>query len=157
MAKELLNDKTLRNTKPDAKIKRLTDGDGLYILLRPDGGKWWRFDYIHQGKRKTLSLGTYPDTGLKDARDKADEARAQLTNGIDPSDTRKQAKQASQVDDENAKRKAAGLPILNSFEHAARDWLASIAHKTRDITHKKRLFGLSGTFSLQSVINPWWT
>lgn len=136
MAKQLLNDITLRNAKPDA--KRLTDGDGLYILLRPDGGKWWRFDYTHQGKRKTLSLGTYPDTGLKDARGKANEARAQLASGIDPSDIRKQAKQAVQADTENAERKAAGLPILNSFEHAARDWLASIAHKTRDITHQKK-------------------
>lgn len=72
------------------------------------------------------------------ARRKAEEARAQIANGIDPSEARKQDKQATQVDAENAQRKAAGLPILNSFEHAARDWLASIEHLTSATTLIKK-------------------
>ena len=71
-------------------------------------------------------------------RRKAEEARAQIANGIDPSEAKKQSKQAGQVDAENAKRKAAGLPILGSFEHAARDWLASIEHLTGETTHIKK-------------------
>ena len=75
---------------------------------------------------------------LDKARRKAEEARAQIANGIDPSEAKKQSKQAGQVDAENAKRKAAGLPILNSFEHAARDWLKSIEHLTGATTHIKK-------------------
>ncbi|MGJ0491723.1 Arm DNA-binding domain-containing protein [Methylobacter sp.] len=122
MAKQKLTDTTLRNTKPEAKDKRLTDGDGLYLLVKSNGAKWWRFDYSFQGKRKTISLGVYPTIGLADARRKADEARTNVANDIDPSDTRKAIKAAQQLVAENEKRLDAGLPIINSFEHVAREW-----------------------------------
>ena len=64
MAKELLKDVVIRNIKPADKTQRLNDGDGLYLLIIPDGAKWWRFDYSIKSKRKTLSLGVYPVTGL---------------------------------------------------------------------------------------------
>ena len=57
MAKELLSDVTLRNAKPDIKDKRLNDGGGLYLLIKPTGAKWWRFDYTFERNRKTLSVG----------------------------------------------------------------------------------------------------
>jgi len=88
MAKKLLLDVTLRNAKPDVKDKRLNDGEGLYLLIKPNGAKWWRFDYSFAGKRKTLSLGVYPKTTLTDARRKATDAQNKVANGIDPSDTR---------------------------------------------------------------------
>lgn len=139
MAKESLLDVTVRNAKPGAKDKRLNDGCGLYLLIKPDGAKWWRFDYSIDGKRKTLSLGVYPVTGLADARRKVKDARIQISNGIDPSNTRKESKASKRLAAENAKRVDAGLPILNSFEHVARDWLASTLHTVRDITHNKKI------------------
>ena len=60
MAKELLTDVTIRNTKPTDKGLRLNDGGGgLYMLVKKNGAKWWRFDYTFNKKRKTLSLGVY--------------------------------------------------------------------------------------------------
>lgn len=122
MAKELLKDVTIRNTKPADKDQRLNDGNGLYVLVKPNGAKWWRFDYTFKGKRKTLSVGVYPATGLADARRKANEARNQISNGIDPSDTRKETKAAQQLAIENENRLDAGLTVINSFEHIAREW-----------------------------------
>ena len=94
MAKQLLKDTVIKNIKPGDKDTRLNDGNGLYLLVKPEGAKWWRFDYSIDGKRKTLSLGVYPVTGLSDARRKADEARIQISNRHDPSRTRKDAKAA---------------------------------------------------------------
>ena len=139
MAKELLTDTTFRNAKPEDKDKRLNDGGGLYMLIKPNGAKWWRFDYTVKGKRKTLSVGVYPATGLADARRKAQEARVNVANGIDPSAIRKDIKTDRKLTAENEKRLDLGLPIINSFEHIARDWLASIAHKVRDVTHQKKI------------------
>jgi len=139
MAEKLLTDPTIKNAKPDVKDKRLNDGGGLYLLIKPNGAKWWRFDYSFEGKRKTLSLGVYPATGLADARRKAEEARTNIANGTDPSNTRKTTKVAKQLAIENEKRLDAGLPIINSFEHVAREWLNSISHIVRDITHQKKI------------------
>lgn len=81
-----LSDTAIRKAKPADKPLKLTDGDGLYLLLTPTGSRWWRWDYRRPitAKRNTLSLGTYPDTGLADARAKRDEARKLLASGIDP-------------------------------------------------------------------------
>jgi integrase len=139
MAKELLKPATISNASPSDKDKRLNDGNGLYLLIKTSGAKWWRLDYSIHGNRKTLSLGVYPATGLAAARRKAEDARAKIANGIDPSDIRKEAKAAKKVEAENQKRLDAGLPILNSFEHVAREWLASIAHTVTDKTHEKKV------------------
>jgi hypothetical protein len=104
MAKELLTDVTVRNAKPGDKDKRLNDGGGLYVLIKPSGAKWWRFDYSIEGRRKTLSLGVYPVTGLADARRKAEDARKQISNDTDPSNTRKEVKAAKQLAAENESR-----------------------------------------------------
>ena len=84
MAKAILFDVTIRNAKPTEKEQRLNDG-GLYLLIKPNGAKWWRFDYTIESKRKTLSLGVYPKTSLTDARKKATTAANKVANGIDPS------------------------------------------------------------------------
>lgn len=127
MAKHLIpGDTTIRNIKPGDPRKRLNDGDGLYLLLFVKGGSHgWRFDYSHGGRRKTLSLGTYPDTGLALARRKADEARKLLAEGTDPSAARK-ATRAEQVAEIEAERRAdQGLPPAGSFEAVAREWMAT--------------------------------
>jgi len=106
-----LSDTAIRNARPGATRRRLTDGAGLYLWLNPDGSRWWRLDYRHDGKRKTLSMGTYPATGLAAARAKRDAARALLAAGVDPGAQRKAEKAAG-------KERAA-----NSFEAIAREWL----------------------------------
>ena len=141
MAKELLTDVTVRNAKPIDKDLRLNDGSGLYLLLKSNGAKWWRFDYTINGKRKTLSLGTYPFTTLKYVRNKADEARNYVANGIDPSDTRKTVKAQQQVTAENTKRLDAGLPLIDSFQALALEWFdKKMLDKSE--SHQKRTKGL---------------
>ena len=68
----MLTDTAIRKAKPGDKPMRLADGGGLYLLLRPDGARWWRWDYRRPvtGKRNTLSVGTYPDVSLAEARER---------------------------------------------------------------------------------------
>ncbi len=90
------------------------------------GAHGWRFDYTVNGRRKLLSLGTYPDTGLSLGRKKTDEGRRQVSEGTDPSDVRKAAKVAA-VSKRAAEVLAdAGLPPVDSFEALAREWLSTV-------------------------------
>jgi len=106
-----LTDTAIRKAKPADKPYKLADERGLYLLVQPTGAKWWRFDYRFARRRKTLSMGTYPDTGLADARERRDEARKLVQAGSDPGEQRKAEKAAG------AERSA------NSFEVIAREWL----------------------------------
>jgi hypothetical protein len=81
----MLTDTQIRNAKPAARPVRLYDDRGLYLEVSPKGGKWWRLKYSFEGKARLLSLGTYPDTGLKAVRDKRDQARRLIAQGVDPS------------------------------------------------------------------------
>jgi integrase len=109
--KRILTDTTVRNAKPkpDGKPAKHTDGGGLYLLVNGTG-KYWRYNYIHGGKQKTLAVGVYPDTSLKQARDAHDNARKLLAQGIDPSAHKQEAKAAQLALSEN------------SFELVAREW-----------------------------------
>ena len=107
-----LTDTAIRSAKAPEKPVKLTDGGGLYLLLKPNGSRWWRFDYRFAGKRKTLSMGVYPDVSLKDARNRRDEARKLLAADIDPGENRK------------AKKTAQTEQAANSFEVVAREWFA---------------------------------
>src|SRR6266851_6817247 len=106
-----LTDIAVRNLKPSAKPSRFFDERGLYVEVSPSGGKWWRLKYRFGGKEKRLSLGVYPDVGLKDARERRDRSRKLIADGIDPAENRKALKSARVS-------KAA-----NSFEVVAREWL----------------------------------
>lgn len=110
-----LTDTAIRNAKPGEKPAKIFDERGLFLLVTPAGGKWWRLRYKFGGKEKLLSLGTYPDTGLKDARTRRDDARKLLADGVDPGENRKAVKAARQ-------ERAA-----NSFEVVAREWYAKQA------------------------------
>lgn len=121
-----LSDTTIRTAKPQAKPLKLSDGGGLFLLVTPAGGKWWRYSYRFDGKQKTLSLGTYPDTGLKDAREKHGEARKLLAKGNDPGEARKAIKTAREGN------------AANSFEAIAREWLASHM-KNKAASYKDRV------------------
>lgn len=90
-----LSDTAIKNTKPTVKPYKMPDEKGMYLLVNPNGGKYFRLDYRFAGKRKTLALGVYPDTSLKQARDKRDTAKKQIADGIDPGLTRKIEKAGS--------------------------------------------------------------
>jgi integrase len=124
MARHLISsDLKLKAIRPGDPRKRISDGEGLYLLLFVNGGSHgWRFSYSFHGKRKLLSMGTYPATGLALARKKAEEARQTLAEGIDPSRKRKDTKAALRAEWAAEERLAKGLPPLNSFEALARDW-----------------------------------
>jgi hypothetical protein len=107
-----LTDISIRSAKPIGKPFKMFDERGLFLLVSPAGGKWWRMNYRSDGKQKTLSMGVYPDVSLKDARDRRDEARKLIAKGIDPGAHRKAAKSA------RVERAA------NSFEVVAREWFA---------------------------------
>ena len=96
-----LTDTAINKAKPKDKDYQLSDGGGLSLLITKDGGKWWRFNYISpiDGKRKLISFGTYPDVTLLKARGLRNDARQKIKDGIDPSNERKEAKQAQKQDD----------------------------------------------------------
>lgn len=105
-----LNELKCKNAKPSDKIQKLSDEKGMYLQVNPSGGKTWQLKYRFEGKEKKLAIGSYPETSLKEARDKRDDARKQLQNGIDPSAAKKQAKIKRQLDNQN------------SFEAVAKEW-----------------------------------
>jgi integrase len=143
MATHLLTDAALRRAKPSERLQRLRDGDGLYLLLRPDGKRWWRFDYRYDGKDKTLSLGVYPDVTLARARERADAIRQQLLDGIDPSAARKAS---AQVPDPSGP--AATPP--DAFEVVAREWLQRVHALKVTAGHAERT-----RLRLEQNIFPW--
>jgi len=130
-------DVTIKNAKPKPSMFRLNDGDGLYVLIKPDGAKWWRLDYSIGGKRKTISLGVYPDTTLSAARKNANEARELVAAGTDPSNVRKAAKLEQVKLLEAERRIDAGLPVAGSFEEIAREWATVPTDKRSDAQTEK--------------------
>jgi integrase len=108
----MLSNLLIKNTKPQAKTMRLSDGRGMYLEISPSGGKWWRFKYRIDGKEKRISLGVYPDVGLAEARDKREAARKLVAAGIDPAGHRMAEKVALEESTEN------------TFEAIAREWFA---------------------------------
>ncbi|EAA7390821.1 integrase arm-type DNA-binding domain-containing protein [Salmonella enterica] len=107
-----LSDVKVRSAKPETKAYKLTDGDGMVLLVHPNGSKYWRLRYRFGGKEKMLALGKYPEVSLADARARRDEARKLLANGVDPSENKKAVK----VEQEQE---------AITFEVVARDWHAS--------------------------------
>ena len=110
-----LTDTTVRNAKPGEKPYKLFDERGLFLLVTPSGGKWWRLKYRFNDKEKLLALGVYPDVSLKDARERRDGNRKLVANGVDPSENRK------------AQKSACADRAANSFEVITREWYAKHA------------------------------
>lgn len=113
----VLSDAQCRNASSDGKLRKLPDSGGLYLWVYPDGRKYWRFRYWQDGKEKGLSLGTYPEVGLKAAREQCEDARQKLRSGLDPSQERKLAKLTAK------------LARSTTFEAIAREWHEARKHK----------------------------
>jgi len=109
-----LSDAKARNAKPRPKPYKMSDGEGLFLVVMPSGSKYWRLKYFFQGKEKLLALGVYPEITLADARHRRAEARKVLAAGNDPGEAKKEAK------------RLAVLKAENTFEAVAREW-----HETR--------------------------
>ncbi len=105
-----LSDAAVRNAKAKTKPYKMSDGDGLFLLVMPSGSKYWRLKYFFAGKEKLLALGVYPDVTLTDARERRAQARKVLAAGTDPGEAKKEAKRL--LIDRQA----------HTFEAVARDW-----------------------------------
>ncbi len=140
MALTIIQVNALRGSlRPDGKqVKKaykVSDAGGLYIEVTPKGGKRWRFKYRFNNKEKLLSLGIYPDIGLKEARERRDSYRNQIANGTDPAETRKAERQS--------------IGDQNSFEVIAREWFSKFSVDW-STDHAKRSLG-----RLEKDIFPW--
>ena len=132
-----LSDTAIRALKSVERNLKVADGQGLFLLVTPSGGRWWRLKYRFDGKEKLLSLGTYPDVGLKAAREQRDEARRLLASGIDPAENRK------------IQKSARALRAANSFEVIAREWFAKYSPNWAE-THSTKIIR-----RLENDLFPW--
>ncbi|ENG4540791.1 tyrosine-type recombinase/integrase [Salmonella enterica subsp. enterica serovar Panama] len=105
-----LTARQISTAKPTEKPYKLSDGGGLYLLVNPNGSRYWRMKYRYAGKEKLLSIGVYPDVTLAEARDKRTQAKRILAAGDDPSEVKQ------------AEREAKNLAVNNSFELLALEW-----------------------------------
>lgn len=106
----MLTDAKVRTAKPQGKPYKFSDSGGLFLLITPEGSKYWRLKYRFEGKEKLLAIGVYPDISLAEARDKKDQAKKQIANGIDPSVFKKASKQTVK------------MAVEGNFEFVAREW-----------------------------------
>lgn len=114
-----LTDTEIKKSKPTDKQYKLSDGGGLCLIITPKGSKYFRFDYSFNGKRKSISFGTYPSTTLKEARDRRTESKKLIKEGIDPSQKRKLEKN------------------VETFESVSNKWLAHSKTDWEDVTYNK--------------------
>ncbi len=112
-----LNARQVDTAKPKDKPYKLADGGGLYLLVNPNGARYWRIKYRVAGKEKLLALGVYPDVTLADARAKRDEAKRGIAGGIDPSEAKREEKIARE------------LNVRNTFQEIACEWHSSKLYK----------------------------
>lgn len=132
-----LSDAAIRSAKPTDKPYKLPDEKGLFLLVHPNGSRYWRHKYRFNGKEKVLAHGVYPEVGLKEARQARDDARKLLAQGIDPGEQRKAMKHARQD------------LAANSFEVIAREWFAK--HRpTWAPNHASKILG-----RLENDVFPW--
>lgn len=110
-----LTDLQVSKAKPQEKQVTLFDGGGLFLLVTPTGGKLWRLKYRFAGKERLISFGAYPTVSLTDARQRREDAKKLIFNGIDPGDIKK------------AQKAAQGEQAANTFEVVAREWHSKFA------------------------------
>lgn len=122
-----LTAKEVQNLKPPQKQTKHFDGGGLYLLIKSTGQKYWRLKYQYNGKEKNLALGVYPDISLKEAREKRQQAKALLKQGIDPQAERKDTKHQQETQH------------LDCFEAQAREWYEAQKSAWKSAKHTKQV------------------
>lgn len=132
-----LSDTGIKALKAGPKPQKHFDSAGLFLLVAPNGGKWWRFKYRFGGKEKLISFGTYPEVPLKDARNERDQARKDVAAGIDPGVKRKAQKDSKNIQAEN------------SFEVIAREWFTKY-EKSWVTSHSSKIIR-----RLERDVFPW--
>lgn len=144
-----LSDAKARNAKPRTSPYKLTDGEGLFLVIMPSGSKYWRLRYFFAGKEKLLALGVYPHVSLTDARERRTQAQKQLANGVDPGEAKKEAKRLET------------LRSADTFEAVAREWLEKRKHelavKTTDlmlVRFKRHIFPKLGHSPVAKITAP---
>ena len=114
-----LNATQIKQAKPRGKLYKLTDGGGLYLEIKPSGKRFWRYRYRILGKENVFALGTYPETGLADARRDHEQARKLVGQGVHPSHNR-QAEKQRQV-----------LEAENTFKVITEAWIKDVSKKSQ--------------------------
>lgn len=122
-----LSDVIVKKAKPAEKAYKLFDEKGLFIQVSPAGGKLWRLKYRIDGKEKLLALGAYPETTLTEARERREEARKLLADGIDPGAAKQE------------KKRAGNLAQITTFEAVAREWHAAKSKRWAKVTADKAM------------------
>ncbi len=114
-----LTELSIKQAKPKEKQYKLTDGQGMYLRVYPNGSKYWQLQYWFDGKQKIFSLGVWPDVSLKEARDERFEAKKKIKIGIDPNDKRKESLEAQKIYFEKEKERE-----TTTFRIIAEEWLS---------------------------------
>lgn len=141
-----LNDKAIQAAKPAGKQQKLSDGEGLILLVRTSGSKLWQLRYRFDGKEKTLSIGQYPLVSLTDARKRAFIARQSIHDGIDPLAAKQAVKAAIQEQVEQQKQDAG-----TAFEVVAREWFEKFSKSNNwEENHSSKILG-----RFEKDIFPW--
>lgn len=145
----LLSETKIRNSKPRDKRYKIADGKGLFLVINPNGSKYWRLRYHFNGKEKLLALGVYPHISLADAREKHADTKKLLAKGIDPSVEKQTQKRTTRLLNEH------------SFETIAREWFAKYSvgwtkdHGERILTRlEKDIFPWIGHLSIAEITAP---
>jgi integrase len=118
-----LSDAKARNAKPKARPYKMSDGEGLFLLVMPSGSKYWRLRYFFAGKEKSLALGVYPEVSLIEARSRQDQAKKAVAGGTDPGELKKEVKRTQL------------LKSGNSFEAIGREWFEHRRHEWSESTY----------------------
>jgi integrase len=123
----MLTDRKITAARPRNRPYKLADAHGMYLLVNPDGGRYWRLKYRFGGREKLLALGPYPSVRIKEARDRRDDAKRLLRDHRDPGAEKQAAKRAAKV------------ATANTFEAVATEWHAK-ASNGWDPAHAARVW-----------------
>jgi integrase len=118
-----LSDTAIRNAKPKERPYKIADEKGLYLIVTPNGGKWWRLKYRYANKEKLLALGTYPEVSLAKARERRSVAREQLAEGNDPGQLKREEKRARAL-----ARASDFKSVALEYFKIRNDWTEGYAH-----------------------------
>lgn len=141
-----LSDKAIQAARPKDKQYGISDGEGLTLIIKPNGVRLWWLRYRFGGKAKTLSIGIYPVVSLRDARDRAFEAKKQLANNIDPSAEKQAVKATLTAEREQATKNAA-----TAFEVVALEWFEKHRQSLGwEDNHANKILG-----RLEKDVFPW--